>query len=131
MGGAEIKLVGGRIACDEVCDLMHFGHPAIGFRRHQRQIALEPGQHLRLAALQLGEQGIGGAAARRREQHRRAERLRALGDAGIGHLQRRSRAHRPLEHAHIEAKIPERGKARRVRSRGIKARACVVRLSPS
>src|SRR5262249_10195456 len=50
MRGAEIKLVRGRILADEIGDLVHFRNPTVGFRRHLRQAALEPGQHLRLAS---------------------------------------------------------------------------------
>src|SRR4029077_18839934 len=63
MRGAEIELVRGRILTDEIGDLVHLRDPAIGLGRHQREVALEPRQHLRLAALQLGEQRIGAAAA--------------------------------------------------------------------
>ena len=51
MRGADIELVAGRILADEIGDLVHLGDPAIGLRRHERQAALEPGQHLRLAEL--------------------------------------------------------------------------------
>src|ERR1700719_4182551 len=49
----DIELVRGSILADKVGDLMHLRHPSIRLRRHLRQIALEPGQHLRLAAVKL------------------------------------------------------------------------------
>ena len=57
--------------------------------------------------LQLGQQIVGGAGAHRGEHHRRADRLRALGDAGVGHFQRRRRAHRAAEYAHVEPVIAQ------------------------
>jgi hypothetical protein len=84
MRRAEVKLVRGRVFTDEIGDLMHLRDPAIGFRRHLRQAALEPSQNLRLARLQLGEKRIPRSAARCREHHHRAQGLGALGDAGIG-----------------------------------------------
>src|SRR5262245_7825892 len=49
MRGADIELVAGGVLADEVGDLVHLGDPAIGLGRHEREAALEPGQHLRLA----------------------------------------------------------------------------------
>src|SRR3954463_16245951 len=56
MRGAGIELVCGGILTDEIGDLVHLRDPAIGLGRHEREVALEPRQHLRLAARQLGEQ---------------------------------------------------------------------------
>ena len=64
----------------------------------------------------------------RREHHGRADRLRALGDAGIGHFQRRGRAQRAIEHANVEAVLAQRRKARRRRPRRVKARPRITRL---
>src|SRR3954462_12292797 len=42
MRGAGIELVRGRILTDEIGDLVHLRDPAIGLRRHEREVALEP-----------------------------------------------------------------------------------------
>src|ERR1700730_1503062 len=54
MRRAGVELVRGGVLADEVRDLVHLRHPAIGLGWHHRAAAVEPGEHLRLAAFELG-----------------------------------------------------------------------------
>ena len=128
MRGAVVEFVRGRVLADETGDLVHLGDPAVGLRRHQRQAALEPGEHLLLAGAEFREQRVGGAGPRRRQHHRGADRLRPLGDAGIGHFQRRGRAQRAVEHAHVEAVSAQRRQSAAHRGRRRKSAAGVTSL---
>src|SRR6516165_10661207 len=56
--GSVVEIARRRIVADKTSDLLHFGDPAIGFGRHHAELALEPGQHLFLARLQLRHQSI-------------------------------------------------------------------------
>src|SRR3984893_13852121 len=87
MCSAEIELVRRRILADESGDLVHFRDPAVGLGRHEREVTLEPGEYLRLAAREFGKQGICCSAAGGSEQHGGAERLGSFGDPGIRHFQ--------------------------------------------
>ena len=73
--------------------------------------------------LQFGEQRLGAAEPRRAEHHRRAERGDALGDPGIGHLEPRGGADRPVDDAPVDPPVAQhRGFADR-RPRGVDRRA--------
>src|SRR5262245_60831715 len=102
MRRARIELVRRGVLADEIGDLVHFRDPAIGLRRHDRELPFQPTQHLRLARGEFGEQRVSRSATRRRQHHDGAERLGALGDAGVRHLQCRSRGQRSLEHADVK-----------------------------
>ena len=80
-------------------------------------------EHLGLALGQLGDQRLGAAEARRAQQHRRGDRGRALGDPGIGHLQRRRGADRPVDDAPVDTPIAQHRGLSRGRARGIDRRA--------
>ena len=82
-----------------------------------------PRQHLGLAFGQLGDQRLAAAKTRRAQQHRRGDRGRALGDPGIGHLQRRGGADRPVDDPPVDPPIAQyRGLPCR-RTRGVDRRA--------
>ena len=82
-----------------------------------------PGEHLGLAFGQLGDQRLAAAKTRRAQQHRRGDRGRALGDPGIGHLERRGGADRTVDDPPIDPPIAQyRGLPRR-RTRGVDRRA--------
>ncbi len=80
-------------------------------------------EHLGLALGQLGDQRFAAAKARRAQQHRRGDRGRALGDPGIGHLERRGGADRAVDDAPIDPPIAQHRGLPGRRTRGVDRRA--------
>jgi len=80
----------------------------MGFRLDRGNLALEPGEQLRLRLAQLRAQlghdaAIGGAA-----RHRRSDRRQTLGQRRVGKLQSRGRPDSASDRPDIETEFPER-----------------------
>ncbi len=127
LGGPRQHGRGALLRQQELCDLAHLAVPAISLVIHARQRLREPAVKLRLAELQLLDEALLRAVAPGAERHRRAERLKALGDARIRHLQRRRVTERRRQHARIETQALQRVGFIRNRTRHIKTRARPVR----
>ncbi|MDU7196245.1 MAG: hypothetical protein E6279_10570, partial [Streptococcus sp.] len=108
-GKAFIDQRGRMILAEEARDLAHLGDPAIGLWQHVRQRVGEPRLDVRQAEREFIAQRVGGAGARGREHHGRAEPRQALVDAGIGHLQRRGRADRSFDQSQVEPELAQHG----------------------
>ena len=106
---AREHIAGRRIVAEVAPDFFHLGHPAVGFRGHPRHLPHQPGEQMRLAGLDLLMQRRGQAGARGAEHRCDRDRGQSLGDAAIGHFERRRGADRPVER---RERNPERAQAR-------------------
>src|SRR5260370_24248215 len=118
-----VDVVRRRVLFEEIRDLLYLGDPAVGLVVHPRDALPKASEHLRLALGQLGDQRLAAAEARRAQQHCRGNRGGTLRDPGIGHLQRRRSADRPVDHAPVDFPIAQHCGLLRSRTRGVNRRA--------
>src|SRR3984893_15241462 len=94
---------------EEMADLLHLGDPAIGFRIHPRHLSVQPGEEMRLTCLELLMQRRCGTRPRRAENHGDRDRGEPLGDATVGHLERRRGADRTVEWRECYPEVAQTG----------------------
>jgi hypothetical protein len=117
----RVHVAARRAVAEEMADLLHLGDPAIGLGRHPRHLPRQPGQELRLAHLEFLMQRRRRTGMRGAEDHRHRHGGEPLGDAAIGHLQRRRRADRPVEGGERDTEFAEPRHLVRRRARHIDA----------